>query len=167
MSAGPGFGKLGRALELLAWNLISGIIISYFFISTYLYSYSTLPLRDASAIFFGPLFCGIMLGIILKESEMPILVFSVLLTTVISLLILLFVFLSPALLGVPMAYIILNMEVATLLSIAALFIVPLSLIGVVIGKTLGETMFLSREEREKLARLRAETKDWHRELARK
>lgn len=155
------------ALLLLSWSTLGAIIISFFFLSTFLSSYSPLPLVDAGAMFFGPLFCGIVLGIILKEFEMPALTVSVIILTALSLLFIGIVIIVPLLHGPDVLSMLVEMEVPKFIALSAIFIFPLSLIGIVIGKALGETMFLTESERDELKTLRKEAREWHEELEKK
>ncbi len=156
------------ALTTLFWTLIGSIIITYFFISTFLSEYSPLPLNDASSMFFGPLFCGIMIGIILKESEMPALTYSTILITLFSLLFIFLLVISPILIGLPVLLnTLITIDVIKYMALSSIFILPMTLIGMIMGKALGETLFLTRDEKKELGRLRDETMKWHEELTKK
>ncbi|MCK5548472.1 MAG: hypothetical protein KAI64_05625 [Thermoplasmata archaeon] len=147
------------------WSLMGALVVTYFYISIFLSEFSPLPLRDASTMFFGPLFCGIILGIVLKDSEMPTLTYSTVLMTFFTLLFIFLLVILPYLLGIPvLSYILVSMGLLGFLTYSSIFILPMSLIGVIIGKALGETLFLTQTEREDLRHLKEETKKWHEEL---
>lgn len=159
--------RLLSTLKIVLWSLIGAIIIAYFFLSTFLSQYSPLPIEEAGGMFFGPLFCGIVLGIILKEFDMPALTASIIISTFFAILFIIIIFISPAFLGIDIFPVIISMDVPKFIALAAIFILPLSLIGIVIGKALGETVFLTEEEKKELKRLREETRKWHEQLAKK
>jgi hypothetical protein len=118
-------------------------------------------------MFFGPLFCGMMLGIILKESEMPTITYSIILMTFFSLFFILMIMIFPAFLGIRVFEYLFSSDAIGHLAFSVFFIFPLSLIGVIIGRALGETLFLTPEERKTLKRLREETRKWHEQLGNK
>jgi len=159
--------KMLSALKIIFWSLVGALIIAFFFLSTYLSIYSLLPLNDASAMFFGPLFCGIIVGIILKESDLPAITYSTILLTFFSLLFIFLILISPSFAGIPADAFFVYIDGPRILALSAIFIFPLTLIAMVIGKALGETVFLTEEERIELKKVREETKKWHEELAKK
>lgn len=154
-------------LTVLSWSTLGAVIVSFFFLSTFLSDYSPLPLVDAGAMFFGPLFCGIVIGIILKEFEMPVVTASVVLLTTLAIIFIGIVMIVPLLQSPESSIIMVDMEIPKFLALSAIFIFPLSLIGMVIGKALGESVFLTEREREELRALRKETRKWHEELEKK
>lgn len=159
--------KVFSALTVTFWSLVGAVIIAFFFLSTYLSEYSLLTLKDAGAMFFGPLFCGIIIGIILKEADMPAITYSTILLTFFSLLFIFLTLIAPSFIGIPALPVLIYMDGPRILALSAIFIFPLTLIGMVIGKALGETVFLTEVERKELKRVRDETKKWHEELAKK
>ncbi len=159
--------RIMGGLTILAWSTLGAVIVSFFFLSTFLSVYSPLPMVDAGAMFFGPLFCGIVIGIILKEFEMHIVTASVIILTTLAIVFISIVMIVPLLQSPEAASILVNLEIPKFIALSAIFIFPLSLIGMVIGKALGETMFLTEREREDLKTLRKEAKEWHEELEKK
>jgi hypothetical protein len=159
--------KLMNALSAFVWSTLGAVIVSFFFISTFLSAYSPLAIVDAGAMFFGPLFCGMVLGIILKEFEMPALTASVAVLTTMAIVFIGLIIIAPVLQAQEAMTILIDMEVPKFIALSAIFIFPLSLIGMVIGKALGETVFLTERERTALKALRKEAKEWHEELEKK
>ena len=159
--------KIRSGLMVTFWSLVGAIIITFFFLSTFLSDYSVLPLRDAGAIFFGPLFCGIIVGIILKESDIPAITYSTIMMTFFAIIFILIVLIAPSFIGMPTFEVLIYMDGPRVLALSAIFIFPLSLIGMVIGKALGETVFLTESERRELRQIREETRKWHEQLKKK
>jgi hypothetical protein len=156
--------KVMNSLKVFAWSTLGAVIVSFFFLSTFLPSYSPLPLVESGAVFFGPLFCGIILGIILKEFEMPALTASVTILTIMAILFIGTVIVVPVLQTQDAFLILVDMDAPEFIALSAIFIFPISLIGMVIGKALGEIVFLTKREREELKALRKEVREWHEEL---
>jgi hypothetical protein len=159
--------RIMGGLTILSWSTLGAVIVSFFFLSTFLSPYSPLPIADAGAMFFGPLFCGIVLGIILKEFEMPIVTASVTLLTTLAIVFIGLVMILPLLHSPDASVLMVDMEVPKFLALSAILIFPLSLTGMVIGKALGESVFLTERERVELKALRKEVKQWHEELEKK
>jgi hypothetical protein len=159
--------RLKTDLDIVLWSLVGAVIITFFYLSTYLWEYSIVPLRDAGAMFFGPMFCGIIVGIIIKESDMPAITYSTIIMTFFALLFIFVVLISPSFLGIPPFPIFTFMNGPRIMALSAIFIFTLTLIGMVIGKALGETVFLTVEERKELKEVREETRKWHEQLKKK
>jgi hypothetical protein len=159
--------KIIGGLTILSWSTLGAVIVAFFFLSTFLSVYSPLPISDAGAMFFGPLFCGIVLGIILKEFEMHIVTASVIILTTLAIVFISIVMIVPLLQSSVASIIMVDMDIPRNIALSAIFIFPLTLIGMVIGKALGESVFLTERERVELKALRKETREWHEELERK
>ncbi|MFQ6060140.1 MAG: hypothetical protein ACE5KV_02445 [Thermoplasmata archaeon] len=156
--------RLYAAFSVLAWGVVSGVIVAYFFFSSFFPEFSLIVVGDVGiAILVVPAFCGFVLGIMLSEYEERVVIYGSFLLTAVSMILIFLVLFLPLITGIAADISQLGStdEERQAVVLSAIFILPISLIGGVAGKAFGETYLPSEEERALRRMLIQETEKWH------
>lgn len=151
-------------LSVIVWGTSSAVIVAYFFFSAFFPEFSPFGGGDVgTAILVIPAFCGFLMGLVMNEYAMKEIIYGCFVLTVLSLVLIYITVFIPMITGTAT-------DVGQLASgeaerqaivLSAIFILPVSVIGGVLGKAFGISYLPSDEERALRRLLAKDTKKWH------
>ena len=153
--------------EILLWTAFGGVIMAAFFVASFFSAYSPLVVGDAGAVLLlMPLLAGLLLGILLTDEEIVVAAGAGLLAATLAVVLIALFLFSPVLAGVAPA----NRDTEgfsiSRTALSAILLFPLSVVGTVLGRGVGDLFLPTARVREELERLREETRRWHEALER-
>lgn len=146
----------------------AGIIVAFFFASNFL-AWATHFNPGGSALFISPLMCGLILGIVTFEMDTVNTVSATIIMTITATIGVILTLMAPLILGIVtdpsgsqlFIYVPQNMMITIIL------VLPISLLGSIMGRLFAEnTLFSSSLKMERDA-LKSETDEWYRMLEEK
>lgn len=155
-------------LKLTLWSISAGTIVAYFFATNFL-AWATEFNPGGSVLFFSPLMCGLILGIITCEMEAINTVMSSIIMTIWATVAVLITLMAPLIFGI------VSDPTGTLWMIHApqnmlitiILVLPISLLGTIVGRLFAENTILSSSMRRERDILKSETEEWYRMLEEK
>lgn len=152
--------------KTLIWSISAGIIVSFFFTTNFL-AWATSFNPGGSVLLISPIMCGLMLGIVTWESDAIRTVFSAFVLTITATVGVFLTLISPMLLNSAWVLDEYYIYVAQNIMISIILILPLSLLGAMVGRIFAENTILSSTYRVERNMLRSETKEWYQMLEEK
>jgi len=160
LSSDESYKKLLVPFQLFGWAIIGAVIIASILVSHLLdYASPWSFISGTGSILFVPLACGFILGLVTAKHKLEVVIYATVLTVILSILVILFVLLSPIIVGVASSFGYFTAWVLQKMALSFIIIFPTTLVSAIIGKAIGERY--SEEfliEREILQR---ETREWH------
>jgi hypothetical protein len=155
-------------LKLFIWSVSAGMIVAFFFASNFL-AWATHFNPGGSALFISPLMCGLILGIVTCEQETVNTVTGAIIMTLTATLGVILTLLAPILLGIvtdpsgiqSFIYVPQNMMITVVL------VLPISLLGSILGRVFAENTLFSSSLRTERDSLKQETEEWYQMLEEK
>lgn len=155
-------------LKLMIWSVSAGIIVAFFFASNFL-SWATHFNPGGSALFISPLMCGLILGIVTYEMETVNTVIGTIIMTIIATIGVILTLLAPMIFGIVtdpsgsqlFIYVPQNMMITIIL------VLPISLLGSILGRLFAENTLFSSSLRTERDALKKETNEWYKMLEEK
>jgi len=146
---------------------LGGVTLASFFVAAFFHAYSTFWTGDPGAvILLMPLLTGLLLGILITNDEIVVAAGAGLLAATLAVVLIgLFLF-APLLAGVAPANRATEAFSISRTVLSALLLFPLSVVGSVIGRGIGDLFLPSARVRAQLEALREETRRWHEALER-
>lgn len=155
-------------LKLVLWSVSAGTVVAYFFSQNFL-DWATEFNPGGSVLFFSPLLCGIILGVITCEMEAINTVLSSIIMTIWTTLAVMITLMSPLIFGIvidPTGTLWMIHAPQNML-ITIILVLPFSLFGAIIGRLFTENTIMSSSMRKERAELKTETEEWYRMLEEK
>jgi voltage-gated potassium channel Kch len=154
--------------KLLIWSASAGIIVAFFFASNFL-AWATHFNPGGSALFISPLMCGLILGIVTYEMEAVNTVTATIIMTITATAGVILTLLAPMILGIVtdpsgsqlFIYVPQNMMITIIL------VLPISLLGSILGRLFAENTLFSSSLRTERNVLKSETEEWYKMLEEK
>ncbi|MDD4308251.1 MAG: hypothetical protein PHU53_05530 [Thermoplasmata archaeon] len=161
-------GSLGHRLKLLVWSVSAGTIVAFFFATNFL-AWATNFNPGGSALLFSPLMCGLILGIVTYEYETIQTVVSSIIMTLTTSVLVIVTLMSPYILGIVIdpTGTQLFVTVPQNMMITIILVLPISLLGSILGRLFAENTLVSYSVKQERAVLRTETEEWYRMLEEK
>jgi hypothetical protein len=158
--------RLRPAVIVLVYSAMAGAVVAAFFIIAFYEAFAPIAFADPGLLMlFTPLVVSFTLGMLLTDHDLIVVAYAAFLATVFSVsLILVFMF-SPVLVGVAVRDPFLQAWAYPRMPPMVLLL-PLILLGTVVGRGVGERILPSGEDREKREALARETREWHEQLSR-
>lgn len=155
-------------LKFFIWSISAGLIVAFFFSTNFL-AWATNFNPGGSVLLISPLMCGIMLGITTSEMDAVKAVTSTIVLTVTACIGVFATLMAPFLAGAVLdpsgsqlfIYVPQNMMITVIL------VMPLSLLGAVLGRLFAENTLTSSSIRAERAVLKSETDEWYKMLEEK
>jgi hypothetical protein len=155
-------------VKFYVWSMSAGVIVAFFFATNFL-AWATNFNPGGSVLLISPLMCGIMLGIVTCEMDAVKTVTSTILLTVTASIGVITTLMAPFITGVVLdpsgsqlfIYVPQNMMITVIL------VMPLSLLGAVVGRLFAENTLLSKGIRAEREALKSETDEWYKMLEEK
>ncbi|MCK4444502.1 MAG: hypothetical protein KAW09_08160 [Thermoplasmata archaeon] len=151
-------------LSVIVWGTSSAVIVAYFFFSAFFPEFSPFGGGDVgTATLVIPAFCGFLMGLVMNEYDMKEIIYASFVLTVLSLVLIYVTLFFPMITGTAT-------DVGQLASVEeqrqaivlyAMFILPVSVIGGVLGNAFGASYLPSDEERALRRMLAKDTQKWH------
>lgn len=156
------------ALQVILWVSCGALTLATLFFISFFPEYS--PFADMEIgfnVIFAPLAVSFMVGLLANEQSVPIMVLLSLILVFISVIIAFLAVYAPLVSGVvgDAAYLPSTDEQRMSMVFTTLFIIPLTIIGTVLGKAVGVVVLPSEEELLERRMLREQTLEWHERLA--
>ena len=151
-------------LSALLWGTSSAVIVAYFFFSAFFPEFSPFGGGDVgTAILVIPAFCGFLMGLVMNEYAMKEIIYGCFVLTVLSLILIYITLFIPMITGTAndVAQLASGEEERQAIVLSAIFILPVSVIGGVLGKAFGTSYLPSDEERAIRRFLARDTRRWH------
>lgn len=159
-------GSLTWKLKVLVWSVSAGIIVSFFFSTNFL-AWATSFNPGSTVLLISPIMCGLMVGIVTWEAEAIHTVISAFILTIAASVGVTLTLISPLLYGVAWAIDTYYIYVAQNVMISIILILPLSLLGAMVGRLFAENTIMSSTYRNERNQLRSETQEWYQMLENK
>ncbi len=147
-------------IKIFIWAISAGIIVSFFFSTNFL-AWATSFNPGDSVMLISPIMCGLMLGIVTWEVDAIYTVFSSFILTTVATVGVVLTLLSPMLLGATWVLGDYYIYVAQNVMISIILILPLSLLGAMVGRLFAENTIMSSIYRVERDQLRSETHEWY------
>lgn len=152
---------------LLLWTLLGGVIVAAFFIAAFFNEVSPFEVGDPGAILLlVPLLTGFLLGVLLTDQEIVMAAGSGLLAAVFGVFLIAVFLFGPVIAGVARSTELFAAFSVSRIALSAILIVPLVVVGAVVGRGVGDLFLPSVRIRQELDALREETRRWHEALDR-
>ncbi len=151
-------------LSVLVWGSASAVIVAYFFFSAFFQEFAPFGGGDVgTAILVIPAFCGFLMGVVMNEYDMKEIIYGCFILTVMSLVLIYITLFIPLITGTAtdISQLASGEEQRQAVVLSAIFILPVSVIGGVIGKAFGTSYLPSDEERALRRLLSRDTQRWH------
>lgn len=152
--------SLAWKIKYLIWAISAGTIVSFFFSTNFLASATSFN-PGGSVLLISPIMCGLLLGITTWESDAIQTVIVTFVLTAMAVVGVIFTQISPILFGVawvPDSYYIF---VAQNVMITIILVMPLGLLGAMVGRFFAENTIMSSEFRIEREQLRSDTEEWY------
>ena len=153
-------------LKVLIWSISAGTIVSFFFATNFL-DWATSFNPGGSVLLISPIMCGLLLGIVTWEADAINTVTSTFILTITATTGVILTLTSPILLGVAWVPDTYYIYVAQNVMISIILILPLSLLGSMVGRFFAENTILSSDYRVERALLKSDTEEWYKMLEQK
>ncbi len=150
-------------IKTFIWAVSAGIIISFFFSTNFL-AWATSFNPGGSVLLISPIMCGLMIGIVTWEIDAIYTVTSVFVLTTTATIGVFLTLVSPMLFGATWVLDDYYIYVAQNVMISIILILPLSLLGAMVGRLFAENTILSSTYRVERDQLRSETREWYQML---
>jgi len=156
-------------LKLIIWSVSAGTIVAFFFTSNFLAWAIPNFNFGGSVLFISPLMCGLILGIVTCEQETVNTVTGTIIMTITATMGVILTLLSPMIFGIVtdpsgsqlFIYVPQNMMITIIL------VLPISLLGSILGRLFAENTLFSSSMRIERDALKQETEEWYRMLEEK
>jgi hypothetical protein len=145
------------------WSVSAGIIVSFFFSTNFL-AWATNFNPGGSVLFISPLVCGLILGVVTWEYDAIQTVIATILLTITATVGVVFTMISPMLFGVAGFLDVYYIFVAQNAMVSIILILPISLLGSMLGRLFAESTIMSPQYKLERQLLRMETEEWYRML---
>lgn len=149
--------------KIFIWAVSAGIIVSFFFSTNFL-AWATSFNPGDSVLLITPIMCGLMIGIVTWEVDAIYTVYSSFILTTIATIGVALTLMSPMLFGATWALDDYYIYVAQNVMISIILILPLSLLGSMVGRVFAENTIMSSTYRVEREQLRSETHEWYKML---
>jgi hypothetical protein len=159
---------LEKASLVLLWTACGAITMATFFFISFFPEFSPFPDGEIGfSIIFLPITISFVVGLLANEYDVPAMVLLSILLVIIAVVIAFLAVYSPVISGVvaDARNLPSSDEQRMSMVFSALFIIPLSLIGTVLGKAVGDVILPSEEELADRKLLIERTRKWHEDLA--
>ncbi len=153
-------------LKTLIWSISAGTIVSFFFATNFL-DWATSFNPGGSILLISPIMCGLLLGIVTWEADAIQTVLSSFILTTTATVGVILTLTSPMLLGVAWVPDTYYIYVAQNVMISIILILPLSLLGAMVGRFFSENTIMSSDYRKEREMLKSETDEWYQMLEEK
>jgi len=155
-------------LKLTLWSISAGTIVAYFFATNFL-AWATEFNPGGSVLFFSPLMCGLILGIITCEMEAINTVISSIIMTIWATVAVLITLMAPLIFGIVLdpTGTLWMIHAPQNMLITIILVLPISLLGAIVGRLFAENTILSSSMRRERDILKSETEEWYRMLEEK
>ena len=150
-------------IKTIIWSISAGIIVSFFFSTNFL-AWATSFNPGGSVLFISPLVCGLILGLVTWEFEAIYTIFATIAMTITATVGVMLTLMSPLLFGVAGFLDAYYIFVAQNVMISIILILPISLLGSMVGRVFAESTIMSPSHRAERDALRQETEEWYRML---
>ncbi len=155
-------------LKLTLWSISAGTIVAYFFATNFL-AWATEFNPGGSVLFFSPLMCGLILGIITCEMEAINTVISSIIMTIWTTIAVLITLMAPLIFGIVLdpTGTLWMIHAPQNMLITIILVLPISLLGAIVGRLFAENTILSSSMRRERDILKSETEEWYKMLEEK
>lgn len=155
-------------LKLFIWSVSAGIIVAFFFASNFL-AWATNFNPGGSALFVSPIMCGLILGIVTWEQDAINTVFAAIIMSVTTTVAVILTLMSPYILGIVIdpTGSQLFITVPQNMMITVILVLPISLLGSILGRVFAENTLMSSSLKQERAVLKSETEEWYKMLEEK
>lgn len=150
-------------IKIFIWAVSAGIIVSFFFSTNFL-NWATSFNPGGSVLLLSPIMCGLMMGIVTWEVDAIYTVFSSFILTTVATVGVTLTLISPLLFGAAWVLGDYYIYVAQNVMISIILILPLSLLGAMVGRLFAENTIMSSIYRVERDQLRSETHEWYKML---
>lgn len=150
-------------IKTIIWSISAGIIVSFFFSTNFL-AWATSFNPGGSVLFISPLVCGLILGLVTWEFEAIYTIFATIAMTITATVGVMLILMSPMLFGVAGFLDVYYIFVAQNVMISIILILPISLLGSMVGRVFAESTIMSPAYKVEREILRKETEEWYRML---
>jgi hypothetical protein len=159
---------LANRVKLFVWSVSAGLVIAFFFASNFL-AWATNFNPGGEALFISPLMCGLILGIITCEMDAVNTVLATIIITVTTTISVILTLMSPFILGIVSdpSGTIWFIHVPQNILITVILVLPITLLGSILGRLFAENTILSSAMRGERAVLKSETEEWYKMLEEK
>ncbi len=151
-------------LSVIIWGIASAVIVGYFFFSAFFPEFTPFGGGDVgTAILVIPAFCGFLMGVVMNEYDMKEIIYGCFVLTVLSMVLIYVTLFFPMIMGTAtdVGQLASGEEQRQAIVISAIFVLPVSVIGGVLGKAFGSSYLPSDEERALRRLLAKDTQKWH------
>lgn len=155
------------ALQVILWTSCGALTLATLFFISFFPEYSPFASMDIGFnIIFAPIAVSFMVGLLANEQSVPVMILLSLTLVFISVIIAFLAVYSPLVSGIvgDAAYLPSTDEQRMSMVFTTLFIIPLTIIGTVLGKAVGGVVLPSEEELLERRMLREQTLEWHERL---
>ena len=150
-------------VKIFIWAVSAGIIVSFFFSTNFL-AWATSFNPGGSVLLISPIMCGLMIGIVTWEVDAIHTVISSFVLTTVATIGVTLTLVSPLLFGAAWVLDDYYIYVAQNIMISIILILPLSLLGAMVGRLFAENTIMSSTYRVEREQLRSETHEWYKML---
>ena len=150
-------------IKVFIWAVSAGIIVSFFFSTNYL-AWATSFNPGDSVLLISPIMCGLMIGIVTWEIDAIYTVYSAFILTTVSTIGVALTIASPMLFGAAWVFDDYYIYIAQNVMITIILVLPLSLLGAMVGRLFAENTIMSSTYRVERDQLRSETHEWYQML---
>ncbi|MFH0815798.1 MAG: hypothetical protein V1934_03155 [Methanobacteriota archaeon] len=158
-------GGIVESGMVIVLSLLAGLIVAFFFVSVFLQEVAAIQITD-SLMFVAPLIVGFLFGLMIADKEIHYILFSTLLITAFTIILVWMALFSPQVLGTGVMLAEFSGWAFKDLLLAGIITFPLTLASSIIGKYIGETTFYSTNLRQERDALKRETTEWYAMLER-
>lgn len=156
------------ALQAILWTSCGALTLATLFFISFFPEYSPFASMEIGFnVIFAPLAVSFMVGLLANEQRVPVMVLLSLVLVFITVVIAFLAVYSPVVSGIvgDASYLPSTDEQRMSMVFTTLFIIPLTIIGTVLGKAVGGVVLPSEEELLERRMLREKTIEWHERLA--
>jgi hypothetical protein len=152
--------NLVDAGTIIVLSFLAGMIVAFFFVSVFIREVAAIAITD-SLMFVAPLIVGFLFGLMIADKEIHYILFSTMLITAFTLILIWMSLFSPQVLGTGSMLVEFSGWALKDLLLAGIITFPLTLASSVVGKYIGETTFYSTNLRNERDALKRETSEWY------
>ncbi len=150
-------------IKIFIWAISAGIIVSFFFSTNFL-DWATSFNPGDSVLLIIPIMCGLMIGIVTWEVDAIYTIYSSFILTATATIGVTLTLVSPMLFGAAWVLGDYYIYIAQNVMISIILILPLSLLGAMVGRLFAENTIMSTTYRVERDQLRSETHEWYQML---
>ena len=155
--------SLSTKIKVFIWAVSAGVIVSFFFSTNFL-AWATSFNPGDSVLLISPIMCGLMIGIVTWEVDAIHTITSAFILTTVATIGVGLTIVSPVLFGATWVLDDYYIYVAQNIMISIILILPLSLLGAMVGRLFAENTIMSSTYRVERNQLRSETQEWYKML---